>query len=142
MSKLLKQMMILGIVLLNLGIPSNLLASDCGEYCYDKETAPLVIVEIERCRIIKEQVNLLSSVNEELEKQLGMLENINKELQGQIDLLHEQIEVKDKMMDQQKISFETVLKEERKKSHLTSFRNLFIGTGVGALGVLGVLLFL
>lgn len=134
--------MILGIVLLNLVIPSKILASDCGEYCYDKDTAASVVVEIEKCRLIKEQVDLYSSSNEELQKQLDLLGKVNAELREQINLLSSQLEFKDKLMGQQKESYEGLLKEERKKSTSGRIKAFFVGAGAGVLGVVSLLLFL
>jgi hypothetical protein len=103
-----KGLIVLAITLL-LGI--NAFAED--EICLPMEEAKNLVVELEKGKGLKEQVELYRQANEELEKQVNLLKEMNKLKDEQIAIGDRTIKQYQELLKFQKETYEQAVKDAK-----------------------------
>jgi len=88
-----------------------------GEICFDYETAGRMVVELERCRITFQQLDLLQKENEELRKQIELLKQI-------VELQKEQVKISQQTVENIQKICEVKTKEMEKACKPSFWANL------------------
>jgi len=104
----------------------------CEDICMDEKNASAIVVEIEKCRIMEQELGLLKDSNIELQKQIDLLKQI-------IELKNQQIEVGDKtikqysdLLKQQEEVYKEIIKNS-KSSFFEKIKDAFSYVGIGIL---------
>lgn len=101
--------------------------SYADDICFSEQTAREMIVYIEQCNIIRQQVEVLKEANKELEYQVRLLKEINTLRVEQVDKLQDLVKL-------QKDAYEGIIKESKPsvfKSFVTGIGYLSIGILIG-----------
>jgi len=107
------------------------------EICFPVDTAKNMVVELEKGRIIKEQVELLKQKNEELERQIKLLNEINTIQEKQIQTLKQATENYQDLLKAQSEAYEKQLKQAKPNI----WREILEGAAFVGVGILvGLLL--
>lgn len=96
------------------------------EYCFDKEQASRIVIELEQKRLLENEIREYEGLVANLKKQNELLQKQNELLQEELKILKNQVEL-------YKIAYE----EEKKKSNVTLFeKGKWLGIGI----IIGIIL--
>jgi hypothetical protein len=83
------------------------------EVCFPVDTAKTMVVELEKSRIISEQVSLLQQKNDELERQIALMNEINVIQEKQIQTLKTATENYQNLIKAQGDAYEKQIKQSQ-----------------------------
>ncbi len=107
------------------------------DVCFAPEVAAQIVVDLERAKILQQQVESLEKQNAELEKQIGLLKQITVLQKEQVDISRQTIEDYKKLMKDKDELCEQKIKDAKPSLWGTVVQNgIFTAIGV----VIGVLL--
>lgn len=96
--------------------------------CFTKQDSAILVVELERAKLLEENITLLEKSNEELKKQSELLKE-------QVNLLNEKFQAASNLLDKNEELCKQkhkLLEEELKQSKKDNIKNMFISGGIGA----------
>lgn len=112
-------------------MPSLAFAETEADVCFFESTAKEIVVEVEKCRILKEQNELYKQGTLELEKQLELLNKLIEAKDAQIKILQETGTKYQELLQQQKESCDKLVAESKPGFLKVLLQALgFIGLGV------------
>lgn len=111
-------------------------SASADQICLPSDTVGEMVVDLEKCELLKERYNILEQGNAELEKQIELLEKVN-------DLQKEQLQVLKETNQQYRDLVEVqgkMYQEAIKASKPSFFKEAFKAAGNMGIGVLLLLL--
>jgi len=107
------------------------------EICFTPDTTGQIVVEIEKCRLIQQEVELLRQKNDELERQIALYKEMNVIQEQQIQTLKKTTETYVDLLKTQGEAYEKQIKQAKPNI----LNEIMKGTAFVGLGLLvGLLL--
>lgn len=116
---------------------STSLAANNSIVCFTENDAGQIVVQLEKTKLLEEEIDLLKLKSDELSKQITLLEEQKKKQQEQLEVAQKTIDSYKSLLETQKQAYE----EQIKKSKPSVMKQL--GTILGSIGIgvlIGVLL--
>ena len=107
-----------------------------ADVCFDEKVAAQIVVDLEKYKILQQQLNILEKQNEQLEKQIELHKQINALQRDQIEITKKTLEDYKKLMEDKDKLCEQKVKDAKPTLSSTIVQNgifTLIGVAIGAL---------
>jgi len=107
-----------------------------ADVCFDEKVAAQIVVDLEKYKILQQQLDILEKQNEQLEKQIELHKQINALQRDQIEITKKTLEDYKKLMEDKDKLCEQKVKDAKPTLSSTIVQNgifTLIGVAIGAL---------
>ena len=107
-----------------------------ADVCFDEKVAAQIVVDLEKYKILQQQVDILEKQNEQLEKQIELYKQVNSLQREQVEITKKTLDDYKKLMEDKDKLCEQKVKDAKPTLTSTIVQNgifTLIGVAIGAL---------